>query len=348
MDELARRLEQEHPGANKGWGIKVEPLHDAYHRQLATALWAILGAVCFVLLIACVNVANLLLARATTRRKELAVRLALGASRGRLIAQLLTESLLLALVGGALGIIFAYGGTKLLAWGCFHYIRYLPGIREISMDWRVLVFSVAASLATGLIFGLAPAFKTSKGRLQDALKESGQSLSATSAHRRLLKGMVVVEIALAMVLLACSGLLLRTFIRLVRIDLGFNPQNDLTFWLGLPAYKYPETAQQVTFFHKVLEQLRTLPGVQRVGGSAWVGEILFLPEGQLHPAPGQEPAAYQLAVTPDYFQAAGARLLLAAVGMFGVMSYSVSRRTHELAIRMALGAERRYVMRLVV
>jgi putative ABC transport system permease protein len=141
MDELALRLAQEHPGANQGWGIKVEPLHDAYHRRMDTALWAMLGAVCFVLLIACVNVANLSLARLSARRKELAVRLAVGASRARLTAQLLTECLLLSALGGGLGILFAEWGTKLLAWGCSRYLDFIPGIKELTLDWRVLVFS---------------------------------------------------------------------------------------------------------------------------------------------------------------------------------------------------------------
>jgi putative ABC transport system permease protein len=308
-DEIALRLEQEHPDANRGWGIKVEPLHDAYHRRMDTALWAMLGAVCVVLLIACVNVANLFLARASARRKELAVRLAVGASRGRLIGQLLTECLLLSGLGGALGILLAAWGTKLLAWGCSRYFEYIPGIRELGLDWRVLVFSVGISLSTGIVFGLAPAFKAAKTDAQDWLKEGAQSLSGASAHKRWLKALVVVEMALAMVLLAGSGLLFRSFVKLVNVDLGFNPSHDLTFWVSLPEYKYAQTAQQVTFFRQALAHIAAVPGVLQAGGIAMRGEFLFLPEGQPRPAPGQESAAYEFSITPDYLQAAGASLL---------------------------------------
>ena len=308
-DEIARQLAQEHPAANQGWGIKVEPLHDAYHRRMDTALWAMLGTVCFVLLIACVNVANLLLARASGRRRELAVRLAVGASRARLIVQLLTECLLLSALGGGLGILFADWGTKLLAWGCSRYFDYIPGIRELNLDWRVLVFAGAISLATGIIIGLTPAFRATKGDVQEVLKESAQSGGGASGHKRLLNALVVAEMALAMVLLAGSGLLLRSFVKLVNVDLGFVPGHDLTFSLSLPEYKYAQPAQQITYFRQVQDAVAAVPGVLHVGGMAMQGEFLFLPEGQLRPAPGQEPAAYEYSITPGYFQAAGAKLV---------------------------------------
>ncbi len=309
MDEVARHLEQEHPEANRGWGIKVEPLHDAYHRRMDTALWAMLGAVGFVLLIACVNVANLLLARASARRKEMAVRLAFGASRRRLTAQLFTEGLLLSGLGGGFGILFAEGGTKLLAWGCSLYFDYFPGIRELNLDWRVLVFSGAISLATGIITGLVPAFECAKTDVQDSLKETAQNLSGASGQTRLLNALVVVEMALAMVLLAGSGLLFRSFLKLVNVDLGFKPSHDLTFSLSLPDYRYAQPSQQFSYFREVLDRIAAVPGVLHAGGSAMRGEFLFLPEGQSRPAPGQEPAAYEYTVTPDYFRAAGASLV---------------------------------------
>ena len=310
MNEIARQLAQEHPDANQGWNITVEPLHNAYHRRMDTALWAMLGAVCLVLLIACANVANLLLARASGRRRELAVRLAVGASRGRLMVQLLTECLLLsALGGGGLGILFAYCGTKLLAWGCSRYFEYIPGLRELSLDWRVVVFAAAITLATGLIIGLAPAFRATKGDVQEVLKESAPSAGGASSHKRLLNALVVAEIALAMVLLAGSGLLLRSFVKLVDLELGYVPSHDLTFSLSLPEYKYAQPDQQIAYFRQVHDQVAALPGVLHVGGMTMRGEFLFLPEGQSRPAPGQEPAAYEYSITPDYLQATGAKML---------------------------------------
>jgi putative ABC transport system permease protein len=309
MNDIALRLAQEHPDANQGWGIKVEPLHDAYHRRMDTALWSMLGAVCFVLLIACVNVANLSLARLSARRKELAVRLAVGAGRARLIGQLLTEGLLLSVLGGGLGILFADWGTRLLAWGCSRYFEYIPGIKELTLDWRVLLFSAAISLSTGIVIGVAPAFKAAKSDVQDALKESAQSVSGAAGHKRLLNTLVVVEMALAMVLLVGSGLLLRSFVKLVNLNLGFDPSHDLTFWTALPEYKYPQPAQQVTYFRQVLDQVAAVPGVLHAGGLAMRGEFLFLREGQARPAPGQEPAADEYTITPGYFPAAGAALV---------------------------------------
>jgi len=309
MNDIARQLAQEHPEANRGWNITVEPLHNAYHRRMDTALWAMLGAVCLVLLIACANVANLLLARASGRRRELALRLAVGASRGRLVVQLLTECLLLSALGGGLGILFGYSGTKLLAWGCSLYFKYLPGIQELNLDWRVVVFAAVITLATGIVIGLAPAFRATKGDLQEVLKESALSVGGASSHKRLLNALVVAEIALAMVLLAGSGLLLRSFVKLVSIDLGFEPSHDLTFELYLPDYKYAQPDHKITYVRQVHDQVAAAPGVLHMGGMTMLGEFLFLPQGQPRPAPGQEPAAYEYSITPDYLQAAGAKLL---------------------------------------
>ena len=309
MNDIARQLAQEHPDANRGWNFTVEPLHNAYHRRMDTALWAMLGAVCLVLLIACANVANLLLARASGRRRELAVRLAVGASRVRLVVQLLTECLLLSVLGGGLGILFGYWGTRLLAWGCSRYFKYLPGIQELNLDWRVVVFAAAITLATGIVIGLAPAFRATKGDLQEVLKESALSVGGASSHKRLLNALVVAEMALAMVLLAGSGLLLRSFVKLVNVELGFEPSHDLTFELDLPDYKYAQPSQKITYIRQVDDQLAAVPGVLHSGLMAWLGEFLFLPQGQPRSAPGQEPAAYEYSITPDYFQADGAKLL---------------------------------------
>jgi putative ABC transport system permease protein len=211
MNALADSLAREYPAADKGWGIKVEPLHAAYYRHMQTPLSIMVGAVLFVLLIACVNVANLLLARATGRKREVAIRVAMGATRRRLIAQLLTESLLLAVGGGALGLLLAHAGDRLLTLAMARYQLSLPNASVIDIDWRVLAFTLAVTMATGAIFGLAPAWAAAKTGLSESLKESGLSATAEPGRRRLRNALVVCEIALALVLLAGAGLLVRTF-----------------------------------------------------------------------------------------------------------------------------------------
>ena len=206
-----------------------------------------LGAVMFVLLIACVNVANLLLARATGRKREVAIRVAIGATRRRLIAQLLTESLLLAVCGGVLGLLLAYAGDRLLTLALTRYGLSLPNARVIDIDWRVLLFSLAITMATGAIFGLAPSWATAKTGLSESLKEGGLSTTAEAGRRRLRNALVVSEMALALVLLTGAGLLVRTFVELVNVDLGIDPANVVTMGLRLPDYKYASTSQQSGF-----------------------------------------------------------------------------------------------------
>src|SRR6185437_14025211 len=184
MDTLASTLAARYPAANQGWGIKVEPLHAAYHRQMVTPLMIMLGVVMLVLLIACVNVANLLLVRATGRKREIAIRVAIGATLRRLIAQLLTESLLLAACGGALGLLLAYGGDRLLTLAMARYHLSMPNAKVIEIDWRVLLFSLGITIATGVIFGLAPAWATAKTAVSETLKESGSNTSSEGGRRQ--------------------------------------------------------------------------------------------------------------------------------------------------------------------
>ncbi len=309
MNTLADALAAKYPASNKGWGFKVEPLHDAYHRHLQTPLAIMLGAVMMVLLIACVNVANLLLARATGRRREIAVRLAIGASRGRLISQLLTESLLLALSGALLGLFVGYGADRLLTSTMTRYHFSVANARIIDLDGRVLLFSIAITLLTALIFGLAPAWTTAKTELTTTLKESGTGATADTGRRRLRNSLVVCEMALALILLTGAGLLVRTFVELGNVDLGIDPKGVVTMGIELPDYKYPTVAQQSLFYKNLIPRLQSIPGVKAVGAESGDGNVFFQPEGQPTPAPGHEPTARYKFVTPDFLKAMGTRLV---------------------------------------
>lgn len=309
MNALADTLAREYPAADQGWGIKVEPLHAAYHRQMQTPLLIMLGAVMFVLLIACVNVANLLLARATGRKREVAVRVAIGATRRRLIAQLLTESLLLAVCGGAIGLLLAYAGDRLQTLSMARYRLSLPNARVINIDWRVLVFSLAITMATGAIFGLAPSWATAKAGLSESLKEGGLSTTAEAGRRRLRNALVICEMALALILLTGAGLLVRTFVALANVDLGIDPTNVITMGVRLPAYKYSSALQQAVFFRDLMQKIGNITGVKSAGAEGGGGNVFFQPQGQPPAAAGQEPTASYKIVTPDLLKAMGTRLV---------------------------------------
>lgn len=309
MNTLADNLAREYPAADQGWGIKVEALHAAYHRHMQKPLFIMLSAVMLVLLIACVNVSNLLLARATTRKREVAIRVAIGASRQRLLRQLLSESLLLAVCAGALGLLLAYGGDRLLTLAMARYEIRLANARIINIDWRVLVFSGAVTIATAVIFGLAPSWISAKSAVNDALKEGASSTTAETGRRHLRNMLVVSEVVLALVLLTGAGLLLRTFIELMKLDLGIDPRNVVTMSLSLPDYKYPSRAQQATFYRSLLQEIETIPGVKSAGADGGGANVFFQPQGQPPAAPGQEPTAAFKIVTPDFFEAIGTRLV---------------------------------------
>ena len=309
MDTLAANLAVQYPDADKGWGIKVEPLHDAYHRQMAAPLLIMSGAVLFVLLIACANVANLLLARATGRRREIAIRVAIGACRRRVITQLLTESVLLAAIGGAVGLFLAYAGDRLLTLEITRYHRFsVPNASVIDIDWRVLLYGLAVTLATGAIFGLAPALTASKTDLNESLKEGGISSTTESGRRRLRNSLVVSEMALALVLLFGAGLLVRTFLSLMQVDLGIDPTNVATMEVDLPHYKYATATQQTLFFRQLLQRVNSTPGVKSAGIEQPGSRVFFQPEGQPPAAPGQEPTAGFNVVSPGDFGAMGISL----------------------------------------
>lgn len=308
MAALGKRFEQQHPGylgpnkADGGWRITVTPLQEQVVGQSRRALQILLAAVGLVLLIACANAANLLLMRATARQKELAIRSAMGASRLRLIRQLLTESLLIGGLGGIFGLALAWWGVKaLLALSPDN----LPRLQEINLDGRVLLFTLAISILTGLIFGIAPALQASKPELQQTLKETGATV--TRGRHWLRNLLVVGEVAVAMMLLAGAGLMLNSFLRVQRINPLVRTDNLLSVELNLPDTKYPEPAQAATFYQELIRRVRSLPGVESASLSTIqpLGAIAindpFAIEGR--PLDLNKPfvAGWQL-VAPDYFR----------------------------------------------
>ncbi len=310
MDTLSANLAAQYPDADKGWGIKVEPLHAAYHRQMAMPLLIMSGAVLFVLLIACANVANLLLARSAGRKREIAIRVAIGANRRRLVTQLLTESLLLAVIGGALGLVLAYAGDRLLTLEMGRYHRFsVANASVINIDWRVLLYCLGVTLATAIIFGLTPALTASRPDLNESLKEGGVTSTAESGRRRLRNGLVISEMALALVLLTGAGLLVRTFLRLMQVDLGIDPANVVTMEIDLPHYKYPSAAQQTLFYRQLLQRVTSTPGVKSAGIEQPGSTVFFEPAGQPPAPPGQEPTAGFNIVSPEDFHAMGIGLV---------------------------------------
>jgi len=309
MNTLAANLAREHPAADAGWGIKVEPLHAAYHRHMQKPLFIMLGAVMLVLLIACGNVSNLLLARATARKREIAVRVAIGASRIRLLRQLITESLLLAGLAGVVGLALAYGGDRLLTFAMTRYGFTLPNAKVINIDWRVLAFSLALTMAAGVLFGLAPAWITSKTTVNDSLKEGALSTTTEPGRRHLRSVLMVCEMALTLVLLTGAGLLVRTFLNLVAVDLGINPKNAVTMSLNLPTYRYESPVQQMMFYRTLMESMESIPGVRAAGAESGGANVFFQPQGHAPAAPGQEPTASFKIITPHFLKAIGTRLV---------------------------------------
>jgi predicted permease len=307
---IADRLAQQFPNTNRGWSIAMQPLHEEIVGRARTMLLVLFGSVFFVLLIVCVNVANLLLARATVREREVAVRAALGAGRGRIVRQLLTESLLLAALGGAAGILLAK--WVIAALGTLGS-EQLPRLHAVSLDWRILLFTLALTLLTGVLFGLAPALQAGQVNLNEALKEGGRG-GASGRQRRLRDALVIAEVALALVLLVGAGLLLRSFWKLQQINPGFTPEHVLTASLTLPNARYSDRPKAGAFQQKLLDRLAALPGMQSVGLTSdlpWTGydeNTLFNIEGKTFP-PNQEPSARYHYVSTDYFRTIGVPLI---------------------------------------
>ena len=310
LNVIAARLAQQFPNTNEGFRIAVKPLHEEIVGRSQTMLLVLLGAVFFVLLIACVNVANLLLARATAREREIAVRAAVGAGRWRIVRQLLTESLLLALISSAVGMLLAQWAIDALS---TLGPEQLPRLQAVSIDGRILLFTLGLTLLTGLLFGLAPALQAGQVNLNELLKEGGRS-GVGQRQRRLRDALVVVEVALALVLLVGAGLLIRSFWKLQQADPGFNPERVLTASLSLPNARYGDAPKVTAFQQQLLERVAALPGVQSAGLTSdlpWTGydeNAGFTIEGKTFPPNDGAGGRYHF-VSEDYFRTVGVPLV---------------------------------------
>jgi predicted permease len=308
---IAERLAEQFPKSNRAWRIAIQPLHEELVGGARTTLWVLLGTVFFVLLIACVNVANLLLARATAREREMAVRSAMGAGRRRIVRQLLTESLLLATLGGAAGILLAKWAIEALR---VLGPEQLPRLQAISIDGKILLFTLALTLLTSVLFGLAPALQSGRINLNELLKEGGRGGAGGKRQRRLRDALVIAEVALALVLLVGAGLLMRSFWKLQQADPGFTAERVLTASLSLPGARYREAPKVAAFQEQLLERLAALPDVQVAGLTSdlpWTGydeNAGFNIEGRA-PSPDDGPSARYHFVSADYFRAIGVPLL---------------------------------------
>jgi putative ABC transport system permease protein len=262
LKSIAQRLSAQFPGTNYERTANVRDLQEQFVGSSRRALFVLTGAVACLLLIACANVANLMLARATLRAKEVAVRTAIGASRSSILRQVLTESIMLALMGGVAGLLLAAWGADLLL---AIAPRALPRVHEIGLDWRVVGFTAFVAIATGLVFGIAPALQLSGAELNDTLKEGGRSVTGAGRANRTRASLVIAEVALSLILLAGAGLLSATLLRLQRVNPGFDASDVLTAKLSLPGAKYKTSAQQAAFYDQLIEKARAIPGVQSVG-----------------------------------------------------------------------------------
>jgi len=306
MDTINQRLAQSYNETNSGWGIRVTKLQERLVGDVRLSLLVLLGAVAFVLLIACANIANLLLARSTARRKEIAVRTALGASRLRILRQLLTESLLLSLLGGALGLVFSVWLIRLLI---AISPPNTPRFDEIRPDARVFIFTITLTVVTGLVFGLAPALQASRSDLTEGLKEGLRGNAGGARSNRLRGLLMVAEIAMSFILLVGAGLLIKSFLHLREVRPGFKTDKLLTMRVSVPPGKYRENEARIQFFQQAINRIQSLPGVQSAGMvlslplggdtfNVWRG---YIREGRPATPEESDNAAY-LATTPDYFR----------------------------------------------
>ena len=310
MKTIAQRLGEQYPDSSANESAEAIQLHELIVGPVRPMLFTLMAAVAVVILIACANVANLLLVRASVREKEIAIRTALGAGRQRLVVQMLTESLVLAAVGGGLGILLAWlaiGPIQTLGVGS------VPRVLDVALDRTVLSFAVLVSMATGLLFGLAPAWQASRGGVGTVLKEGGRS-STSSGGRWVRSGLLVGEVALSLVLLVGASLLLRSFAKITGVDPGFRPDGVLAFRVALPPTSYPGPQNRISFYDRLIERLETSPGIESAGmvqtpplrGSY---TLSFDIQGRPDARPGEEPSANHRVVSPHYFKTLGIPLL---------------------------------------
>ncbi|HEV3469201.1 MAG TPA: ABC transporter permease [Pyrinomonadaceae bacterium] len=312
LNAVAARLAQAYPQSNADWGVRLIPLRETLVGRARPALLILLGAVGFVLLIACANVANLLLARSTARAREVAIRAALGATRWRVVRQLLVESVLMAAAGGALGVFLALWGVDALLALVPEDLRFAR-LDEARVDGAVLAFTAGVSLLTGVVVGLLPGLKVSKPDLNEALKESGRGATSEGHLKRTRAALVVAEVAVTLVLLVGAGLLVRSFARLQQVELGFDPRNLLTLTVNPPTQLYGQTERRADYYRQMQERLAALPGVRSVAAGSslpldWVLNFSYAVEGR-PPRPGDDPQTDYNSVSPNYFAVMGIPLV---------------------------------------
>jgi putative ABC transport system permease protein len=308
VETIGKQLAAQYPDANEGVGLTAVPLQESMVKDIRTSVLVLLGAVGFVLLIACANVANLLLARAAARGGEMAVRAALGPGRSRLLRQLLTESVILSLIGCGVGLLLAIWGVELLI---DLQPQGIPRLEDVRVDRTVILFGVAVATATGLLFGILPALQSTRDGLAGSLKESGRTLLASRSSARMRGSLVLIELALAVVLLTGAGLLIRSFIKLVSVDPGFTAARALTFDLSLPDSRYEQETRQAAFFEQLMPRLHSLPGVTSAGAVMILPltgndfNLSFSIAGRPPVPPAQQPTMQVRVATTDYFRTIG-------------------------------------------
>lgn len=316
LNGIAARAAEQFPETNAGRSVNVISMTEDATRGARMYGPVMLAAVGFVLLIACANVANLLLVRGASRQKEIAIRLAMGASRWRLVRQLLTESLLLSLAGGALGLLVSVWGVRALARAIpDDFSRFIPGWNNLVINRTAFAFTLIVSVITGLVFGLIPAMQSTRTNFNEALKEGGKSSPGKASHNRSRNILVVAEVALSLVLLIGAGLMIHSFVGLLRSDLGVNPTNVLTMQVSLPNEKYAKVETRRDFYNQLVGRIEALPGVTRIGG---VGNLPMGGSNSSHGIErigqtvfprGKQPSILYVPVTPGYFEAIGTRLM---------------------------------------